>query len=87
MYQPKYAIEASATMSSYEVTGLVVSAVTSAVTSGRDLAEESIAWATESQQDLTVILIDFEKAFDWVNWTFLQEVMRKMSYDHCFFFG
>jgi hypothetical protein len=40
MYQPKYAIEASATMSSYEVTGLVVSAVTSAVTSGRDLQKK-----------------------------------------------
>ena len=50
-------------MSSCEVIGLVVSAVTS----WRDLVEESIAWAMESQQDLTVIFIDFEKAFDWVN--------------------
>ena len=62
-YIYKYAIEASATMSSCEVIGLVVSAVTS----WRDLVEESIAWAMESQQDLTVIFIDFEKAFDWVN--------------------
>jgi hypothetical protein len=48
------------------------------------LVEESIAWATESQQDLAVILIDFEKAFDRVNWTFLQEAMKKMGYDQDF---
>lgn len=34
-------------------------------------AEESIEWAVESKQDLVLMLLDFEKAFDRVNWSFL----------------
>jgi hypothetical protein len=48
------------------------------------LAEESITWATESKQNLVVILIDSEKAFNWVNWTFLQGTMRTMEFSKGF---
>jgi hypothetical protein len=36
-------------------------------------------WAKESDQDL-VLLLDFEKANDRVNWTFLQEFMKKIGF-------
>jgi exonuclease III len=44
------------------------------------LAFEAIAWTRENQQDLSMILLDFEKAYDRVNWTFLREVMMKMGF-------
>ena len=44
------------------------------------LAFEAIAWARESQQDLSMLLLDFEKAYDRVNWTFLREVMERMGF-------
>ena len=44
------------------------------------LAFESIAWARESQQDLSMLLLDFEKAYDRVSWTFLRVVMMKMGF-------
>ena len=44
------------------------------------LAFEAIAWTKENQQDLSMLLLDFEKAYDRVNWTFLKEVMAKMGF-------
>jgi hypothetical protein len=44
------------------------------------LAFETIAWTRENQQDLSMLLLDFEKAYDRVNWTFLKEVMAKMGF-------
>jgi hypothetical protein len=44
------------------------------------LAFETIAWTRESQQDLSMLLLDFEKAYDRVNWTFLREVMMRMGF-------
>ena len=44
------------------------------------LAFEAIAWTKESQQDLTMLLLDFEKAYDRVSWTFLREVMARMGF-------
>lgn len=37
-------------------------------------------WARESNQDLVLLMIDFEKAYDRVNWTFLKEAMRKLGF-------
>jgi hypothetical protein len=37
-------------------------------------------WATESKQDLVILLLDFEKAYDRINWTFLQSTMRKQGF-------
>jgi len=30
------------------------------------------------------MLLDFEKAFDRVNWTFLQAIIRKMGFEETF---
>lgn len=44
------------------------------------LAMESIDWALESNQDLVILLLDFEKAYDRVNWTFLEASMEKLGF-------
>ena len=44
------------------------------------LAFEAIAWTRENQQELNMLLLDFEKAYDRVNWTFLKEVIGKMGF-------
>lgn len=44
------------------------------------LAFEAIEWTLENQQDLSMLLLDFEKAYDRVNWTFLKATMTKMGF-------
>lgn len=44
------------------------------------LAFEAISWTRENKQELSMLLLDFEKAYDRVNWTFLREVMAKMGF-------
>lgn len=44
------------------------------------LAFESIEWTLENKQDLCMLLLDFEKAYDRVSWTFLRETMHKMGF-------
>ena len=44
------------------------------------LAFESIEWALESNQNMSMLLLDFEKAYDRVSWTFLRQVMEKMGF-------
>ena len=41
-------------------------------------------WAVESQQPLVLMLLDFEKAFDRVSWTFLQAAMNKLGFNNTF---
>jgi hypothetical protein len=45
------------------------------------LAFEAIEWTLENKQDLTMLLLDFEKAYDRVNWTFLKQTMASMGFD------
>jgi hypothetical protein len=37
-------------------------------------------WTMENKQDLSMLLLDFEKAYDRVNWTFLRETMKTMGF-------
>ena len=44
------------------------------------LAFESIEWALESKQEISMLLLDFEKAYDRVSWTFLKQTMERMGF-------
>ncbi len=44
------------------------------------LAQEAQDWAEESNQDLVLLLLDFEKAFDRIEWSFLFEALAKLSF-------
>lgn len=46
------------------------------------LAFEAIEWTIENQQNLSMLLLDFEKAYDRVNWTFLTQTMEAMGFNH-----
>jgi exonuclease III len=46
------------------------------------LAFEAIEWTLENKQDLSMLLLDFEKAYDRVNWTFLRETMEIMGFSN-----
>lgn len=37
-------------------------------------------WAQESKQDMILLMIDFGKAYNRVNWMFLKEAMRKLGF-------
>ena len=45
------------------------------------LAFEAIEWTLENQQELSMLLLDFEKAHDRVNWTFLKHTMKHMGFN------
>jgi hypothetical protein len=34
----------------------------------------------ESNQDLALILLDFEKAYNWINWTFFSAALRHIGF-------
>ena len=44
------------------------------------LAFEALEWTQENNQALCMLLLDFEKAYDRVNWTFLKQTMEKMGF-------
>jgi len=44
------------------------------------LAQEAQDWAKESNQDLVLLLLNFEKAFDKIEWSFLFEALAKLGF-------
>ena len=45
------------------------------------LAFEAIEWTLESGQEISMLLLDFEKAYDSVSWTFLAQTMAKTGFE------
>jgi len=44
------------------------------------LAQESFEWAVESEQDLVLLLFDFEKTFDRIKWGFLFPILSNLGF-------
>jgi hypothetical protein len=46
------------------------------------MAQDSLSWAEESNQDLVLFLLDFEKAFNIIEWNFLFSAMDHIGFSN-----
>jgi hypothetical protein len=44
------------------------------------IAQEALEWVEESEQDLVLLLLDFEKIFNRIEWGFLFKVLGKLGF-------
>jgi hypothetical protein len=44
------------------------------------LAHESFKWVVENEQDLVLLLLNFEKNFDKIKWGFLFTTLSKLGF-------
>ncbi|GJS28729.1 putative RNA-directed DNA polymerase [Tanacetum coccineum] len=71
-----------------QVVHSVVSEVQTAYINGRQIidgplmANEIISWATKKNERLFLFKVDFEKAFDSLDWGFLDHIMEQMGFSH-----
>jgi len=45
------------------------------------MAQEALDWAEESDQNLVLLLLDFEKAFDRIEWGFIFTALAKLGFE------
>ncbi|KAJ0470321.1 putative RNA-directed DNA polymerase [Helianthus annuus] len=69
-----------------EVIDKVISPNQSAFVGGRNILDsplivsELVAWAKKSKSKMLILKVDFEKAYDTLNWKFLFRMMAKMGF-------
>jgi hypothetical protein len=44
------------------------------------MAHEALEWAEENNQDLVLLLLNFKKAFDRIEWDFLFKALKTLGF-------